>query len=169
MGAISPAVESLRRLIDQSRAIVFFGGAGMSTESGIPDFRSLGGLYRQTEGVPYEEMLSIRYFLSHPDTFWTFYRQHMLHPEAKPNAGHLALARLSGNERLYASLDHLIGEVFRAAFRFYPDSVLREQGFHCEVIEALLDRDAERAKQMLRQDVQTPHYKPDGARADHNA
>lgn len=82
---------------------------------------------------------------------------------------HLALARLSCNKRLYASLDHLIGEVFRAAFRFYPDSVLREQGFHREVIEALLDRDAERAKQMLRQDVQTPHYKPDGARADHNA
>ena len=102
MGAISPAVESLRRLIDQSRAIVFFGGAGMSTESGIPDFRSLGGLYRQTEGVPYEEMLSIRYFLSHPDTFWTFYRQHMLHPEAKPNAGHLALARLERQGRLTA-------------------------------------------------------------------
>ena len=72
---------------------------------------------------------------------------------------HLALAALSGNKRLYASLEHLIGEVFRAAFRFLPDSVLREQGFHREIIEALLARDAARAKEMLEQDLQTPHYK----------
>lgn len=72
---------------------------------------------------------------------------------------HLALARLSGNNRLYDSLEHLIGEVFRAAFRFYSDNVLREQGFHREIIEALLARDADRAKEMLLRDLQTPHYK----------
>jgi Transcriptional regulators len=74
---------------------------------------------------------------------------------------HLALARLSGNKRLYASLEHLIGEVFRAAFRFYPDSVLREQGYHRDIIEALLARDTQQAKEMLLRDLQTPHYKTD--------
>lgn len=74
---------------------------------------------------------------------------------------HLALAKLSGNKRLYNSLEHLIGEVFRAAFRFYPDSVLREQGTHRDVIDALLVRDAQRAKDMLLRDLQTPHFKPD--------
>lgn len=74
---------------------------------------------------------------------------------------HLALAKLSGNKRLYNSLEHLIGEVFRAAFRFYPDSVLREQGAHRDVIDALLARDPQRAKDMLLRDLQTPHFKPD--------
>ena len=102
MDHITPAVESLRKLIDKSRNIVFFGGAGMSTESGIPDFRSAHGIYQQTEGKTYEEMLSIRFFLNRPAAFWAFYREVMLHPDAKPNAGHYALARLERQGKLKA-------------------------------------------------------------------
>ena len=102
MERVSPEVESLRQLMEISRNIVFFGGAGMSTESGIPDFRSAHGLYSHAEGKTYEEMLSIRYFHNHPAEFWDFYRQVMLHPDAKPNAGHYALARLERQGRLKA-------------------------------------------------------------------
>jgi NAD-dependent deacetylase len=102
MVELSPAVESLRQLIDRSKNIVFFGGAGMSTESGIPDFRSAHGLYNQAEGKSYEDMLSIRFFLNHPDEFWQFYKTVMLYPQAKPNAGHYALVRLERQGKLKA-------------------------------------------------------------------
>ena len=102
MSALSPAVNSLRQMIEKSRNIVFFGGAGMSTESGIPDFRGAHGLYGGAAGRSYEEMLSIRFFLNQPDTFWAFYKSVMLHPEAEPNAGHFALARLEKQGRLRA-------------------------------------------------------------------
>ncbi len=102
MSVMTPAQVALRQMIDKSRYTVFFGGAGMSTESGIPDFRSEHGLYRQAEGKTYEEMLSIRFFLNHPDVFWAFYKKVMLHPHAKPNAGHYALARLEKQGRLKA-------------------------------------------------------------------
>ncbi len=102
MGELSPAIAELARMIEKSRNIVFFGGAGMSTESGIPDFRGAHGLYSGAQGKSFEEMLSIRYFLNHTDAFWTFYKQVILHPEAKPNAGHYALARLEKQGRLKA-------------------------------------------------------------------
>ena len=104
MAALSPAVDNLRRMIEKCKKAVFFGGAGMSTESGIPDFRSAHGIYQQAEGKSYEEMLSIRYFLNQPDEFWHFYRTVMLHPEAKPNAGHYALARLEQQGKLKATV-----------------------------------------------------------------
>jgi len=104
MAALSPAVDNLRRMIEKCKKAVFFGGAGMSTESGIPDFRSAHGIYHQAEGKSYEEMLSIRYFLNQPDEFWHFYRTVMLHPEAKPNAGHYALARLEQQGKLKATV-----------------------------------------------------------------
>ena len=100
MEAASPAVTALSSMIAQAKNIVFFGGAGMSTESGIPDFRSAHGLYNRAEGKSYEDMLSIRYFLNHPDDFWDFYRHVMLYPDAKPNAGHLALTRLEKQGKL---------------------------------------------------------------------
>jgi NAD-dependent deacetylase len=102
MAVLSPAVDGLRQLIEKNRHIVFFGGAGMSTESGIPDFRSAHGLYSRAEGKTYEEMLSIRFFLNHPDDFWQFYKKVMLYPDAKPNAGHYALARLERQGKLRA-------------------------------------------------------------------
>ena len=84
----------LRRLVDASEAIVFFGGAGVSCESGIPDFRSTDGLYHQEYRWPPEEILSHDFFEHRPEEFFRFYRDKMLYPQAEPNAAHLALARL---------------------------------------------------------------------------
>ena len=89
-------VEKLQHLIDNAKHIVFFGGAGVSTESGIKDFRSKDGLYRLQSkyGRPYEEMLSHTYFMNHTDTFYQFYREFMINTTAKPNAAHKYLAKL---------------------------------------------------------------------------
>ena len=89
-------IEKLAHLIKTSKHIVFFGGAGVSTESGIKDFRSQDGLYKLKSkyGMPYEVMLSHSYFMEHTDTFYQFYREFMINTEAKPNAAHLFLAEL---------------------------------------------------------------------------
>lgn len=110
-----PDTEALAQMIAKSRNTVFFGGAGMSTESGIPDFRSIHGLYSQPDGKPYEEMLSLRFFLNHPDAFWAFYKQVLLHPEAKPNAGHFALARLEARGKLKATVTQNIDSLHQDA------------------------------------------------------
>ena len=82
----------LQRIISQSRRIVFFGGAGVSTESGIPDFRSPDGLYGgDFEGLSPEMILSKSFFYLHPRQFFAFYRQYMVYPDARPNAAHLKL------------------------------------------------------------------------------
>ena len=81
-------LETLQSWIDQSRSIVFFGGAGVSTESGIPDFRSVDGLYNQHYKYPPETMLSRSFFDAHPEDFFRFYRDKMLISGAKPNAAH---------------------------------------------------------------------------------
>ena len=91
---------TLQSIIDQSRRIVFFGGAGVSTESGIPDFRSVDGLYHQQYDVPPETILSHTYFMRNPEGFFRFYRQKMLPLEAKPNAAHLKIAELERVGRL---------------------------------------------------------------------
>lgn len=90
-------VERLQHLIENSKHIVFFGGAGVSTESGIKDFRSKDGLYqlKSKYGMPYEVMLSHSYFEEHTDTFYKFYREFMINKDAKPNAAHLFLANLA--------------------------------------------------------------------------
>lgn len=87
-------ILKLRRMIEETHSIVFFGGAGVSTESGIPDFRSQDGLYTQKWRDPPETILSHGYFLRHPDRFYEFYREKMLYPDAAPNAAHIALAKL---------------------------------------------------------------------------
>lgn len=86
--------ETLKQWILGSRNLVFFGGAGVSTESGIPDFRSVDGLYRQTYRYPPEAIISHTFFMQHTAEFFTFYRAKMVAPDAKPNAAHLALAAL---------------------------------------------------------------------------
>jgi len=88
-------MSDLGEVIAGSRRIVFFGGAGVSTESGIPDFRSADGLYSQESGVNYppEEVLSHSFFISHPQEFYTYYTANLIHPEARPNTAHLVLAR----------------------------------------------------------------------------
>lgn len=94
--------EKLKHLISISKNIVFFGGAGVSTESGIKDFRSKDGLYnlQSKYGRPYEEMLSHTYFLDHTKTFYEFYREFMINTTAKPNAAHKYLAELEKHKNL---------------------------------------------------------------------
>lgn len=94
--------EQLQQWITQSDNIVFFGGAGVSTESGIPDFRSVDGLYNQTYSEPPETILSHTYFTRRPEGFYRFYRDKMLCLDAKPNAAHLKLAELERMGKLKA-------------------------------------------------------------------
>lgn len=86
--------EQLKKLITESNNIVFFGGAGVSTESGIPDFRSVDGLYHQSYKYPPETMLSHTFFVEHTQEFFDFYRNKMICLTAKPNAAHKKLAEL---------------------------------------------------------------------------
>ena len=92
----------LQQIIDESRRIVFFGGAGVSTESGIPDFRSVDGLYNQHYQWPPETILSHTFFQRMPEEFFRFYREKMLPLEAQPNAAHRKLAELEQCGRLTA-------------------------------------------------------------------
>ena len=87
-------IERLKQWIGESDNIVFFGGAGVSTESGIPDFRSTDGLYHQQYDYPPETILSHTFYKSNPEEFWRFYRDKMLYLTARPNAAHLKLAQL---------------------------------------------------------------------------
>lgn len=93
---------TLQQMISASKSIVFFGGAGVSTESGIPDFRSADGLYHQKYDVPPETLLSHGYFLKHTKEFYRFYREKMLCLGAKPNDAHFKLAQLEQAGRLKA-------------------------------------------------------------------
>ena len=92
---------TLQEIVDRSRRIVFFGGAGVSTESGIPDFRSQDGLYRQKYKYPPEVILSRTFFELHPAEFFDFYRAKMLCLDAKPNAAHLKLAEMERKGKLH--------------------------------------------------------------------
>ncbi len=87
------ATEQLRQWVKQSNRIVFFGGAGVSTESNIPDFRSQDGLYKQKYPYPPEMILSYSFFMLHPDIFYQFYRDKMLYLSAQPNQAHVQLAK----------------------------------------------------------------------------
>lgn len=101
---MSKEIDTLAAWIEESSNIVFFGGAGVSTESGIPDFRSAAGIYQIENASPYapEEILSRRFFDRHPDVFFDFYKTKMLHPEAQPNAAHRCLAELERAGKLSA-------------------------------------------------------------------
>lgn len=94
----------LKKIIEGSGNIVFFGGAGVSTESGIPDFRSESGIYHTVikYGCPPETILSHSFFIKHPDVFYEFYRGHLIYRGAQPNAAHEALAHLEACGRLHA-------------------------------------------------------------------
>ena len=95
-------IAKLRELVDSSDNIVFFGGAGVSTESGIPDFRSTDGLYHQKFREPPETIISHSYYVKHPDVFFKFYRTRMLYPDARPNIAHKKLAQWEHEGRLLA-------------------------------------------------------------------
>ncbi|NLL79188.1 MAG: NAD-dependent protein deacylase [Clostridiales bacterium] len=108
-------IEKLREMIDQTDNIVFFGGAGVSTESGIPDFRSVDGLYNQKYDYPPETILSHTFYMRKPEEFFRFYRDKMLCLDAKPNAAHLKLAKWEQEGKLKAVITQNIDGLHQAA------------------------------------------------------
>ena len=108
-------LKQLQDWISESRHIVFFGGAGVSTESGIPDFRSVDGLYHQQYAFPPETILSHSFFERNPEEFYRFYRSKMLFPQARPNAAHWKLAELEAAEKLTAVVTQNIDGLHQAA------------------------------------------------------
>ena len=106
---------TLREIADRSRRIVFFGGAGVSTESGIPDFRSADGLYRMRASVPPETILSADFFRAYPEEFFAFYRARMLPLQAQPNAAHRKLAAWERAGKLRAVVTQNIDGLHQAA------------------------------------------------------
>lgn len=111
------SVEKLKEIIDDSKNIVFFGGAGVSTESGIPDFRSADGLYNKESNLVYspEEILSHTFFFNHTEEFYKFYREKMIYKDAKPNFTHLALAKLEEMRKLKAVITQNIDGLHQLA------------------------------------------------------
>lgn len=107
--------EVLQRVVDECSRIVFFGGAGVSTESGIPDFRSVDGLYSQKYDYPPEEILSHTFFMNKPEEFFRFYRDKLLPLDAKPNNAHLKLAEWEKKGKLIAVVTQNIDGLHQAA------------------------------------------------------
>ena len=108
-------VRKLQEIIDDSRRIVFFGGAGVSTESGIPDFRSAEGIYHQHYKYAPEQVVSHSFFKAHPDVFYEFYKEKMMCLEAEPNAAHRKLAQLEEAGRLTAVITQNIDGLHQKA------------------------------------------------------
>lgn len=108
-------ISTLKKWIEESGNIVFFGGAGVSTESGIPDFRSTDGLYNQEYDYPPETIISHTFYARRPEEFYRFYKNRMLFPKAKPNRAHLALARLESQGKVRAVVTQNIDGLHQAA------------------------------------------------------
>ena len=129
------AVEQLQKIIDEHDNIVFFGGAGVSTESGIPDFRSVDGLYNQKYDYPPETILSHTFFMRKPEEFYRFYREKMLITDAEPNAAHKKLAELEAAGKLKAvvtqNIDGLHQKAGSKAVYELHGSVLRNYCMRC--------------------------------------
>jgi len=136
-------LEQLRRTLGDSNHIVFFGGAGVSTESRIPDFRSENGRYNAVSnyGYPPETMLSHSFFINHTPEFFRYYLREMIFPEARPNAAHLALARLEREGRLKAVITQNIDGLHQLAgsrnVLELHGSVLRNYCMNCGLKYAL--------------------------------
>jgi len=111
------SIEKLREIIGQSNNIVFFGGAGVSTESGIPDFRSANGLYNEKTDSTYppEVILSHTFFMRYTDKFYEFYKSKMIYKDSKPNDAHIALAKLEEEGKLKAVITQNIDGLHQAA------------------------------------------------------
>ncbi|MBQ7523693.1 MAG: NAD-dependent protein deacylase [Oscillospiraceae bacterium] len=129
------ALKTLKTWIDDSTNVVFFGGAGVSTESGIPDFRSVDGLYHQKFNYPPEEILSHSFFERNPDYFYRFYREKMLPLEAQPNIVHRVLAKWEKDGKLRAVVTQNIDGLHQKAgsqtvFELHG-SVLRNYCMRC--------------------------------------
>ena len=140
---MSKEQEQLLQWIDESDNIVFFGGAGVSTESGIPDFRSVDGLYKQNYDYPPETILSHSFYIRNPEEFYRFYRDKMLFPDAEPNAAHIALANLEKQGKLKAVITQNIDGLHQKAgsreVLELHGSVLRNYCEHCGRFYSLED------------------------------
>lgn len=112
---MTESAKKLKEMVEESDDIVFFGGAGVSTESGIPDFRSTDGLYHQQYEYPPETILSHTFYESKPEEFFRFYRAKLLAPHAKPNAAHRKLAELERQGKLKAVVTQNIDGLHQAA------------------------------------------------------
>lgn len=110
-------IEKLAEILKGSNNIVFFGGAGMSTESGIPDFRSANGLYSEKLNINFtpEQLVSHSFYVKYPKEFFNFYKEKLIYPNAKPNAGHNALAKLEKMGKLKAIVTQNIDGLHQAA------------------------------------------------------
>ena len=108
-------IEQMKRIVKESNHIVFFGGAGVSTESGIPDFRSVDGLYNQKYKYPPEVMVSHSFYRSHTEEFFEFYKNKMIALDAKPNTAHLKLAQLEKDKKVRAVITQNIDGLHYAA------------------------------------------------------
>ena len=136
-------VDTLRKWIEESSYIVFFGGAGVSTESSIPDFRSTDGLYNQEYDYPPETILSHSFYLKKPEEFYRFYRNKLLFPDAEPNRAHLALAKLEQQGKLKAVITQNIDGLHQKAgsreVLELHGSVLRNHCMRCGKFYSLED------------------------------
>lgn len=112
---MTDSIRELNEIIDKYDNIVFFGGAGVSTESGIPDFRSVDGLYHQQYNYPPETILSHTFYRKKPEEFYRFYRNKMLFTDAKPNAAHLKLSELEAKGKVRAVITQNIDGLHQAA------------------------------------------------------
>ena len=113
--SLNEMVKKLQNFISESNSIVFFGGAGVSTESGIPDFRSVDGLYNQKWKYPPEQIISHSFFMENPEEFYRFYREKLLISGIQPNKAHLKLAELEQAGKLSAIITQNIDGLHQAA------------------------------------------------------
>lgn len=111
------SIQKLSEILRKSKNIVFFGGAGVSTESNIPDFRSSTGLFNEKLNITFtpEQLVSHTFYMKYPEEFFRFYKSKLIYPEAKPNSGHLALAKLEGMGKLKAIVTQNIDGLHQAA------------------------------------------------------
>ena len=139
-----------RQIIDDAAdgSVVFFGGAGVSTESGIPDFRSAKGIFNQAYPYPPEVIVGHTFFMAHPDMFYDFYREKMVHTEAQPNACHRKLAELEGRGTLRSIITQNVDGLHQAAgsktVRELHGSIHRNYCMKCGrtyPLQAILDAD----------------------------
>ena len=108
-------IEKVKSLIEKCKSFVFFGGAGVSTESGIPDFRGSDGIYTEKGIIPSEKVLSRSYFKFHPKEFFQFYREKMIYKDAKPNITHIKLAELEKSGKCNGIITQNIDGLHQAA------------------------------------------------------
>lgn len=159
-------IDQLVSLINESNNTVFFGGAGVSTESGIPDFRSSAGIYsHKTYPYPAEHMISADFFYAHPDQFYDFYFHEMIYPKAKANAAHRALAKLEEMGKLTAVITQNIDGLHQAAgsreVLELHGSIHRNRCIHCHApydLKAMLSQShtipkCEKCHHMLKPEV----------------